>query len=765
MADQNSLPPRLHDLLERVCDQTASADEVAELDGLLRSDEAARAYYLRYLSLHCSLQTGAGEVPDSSADECGICVADFGDLIATRRNARRWTIWGLAAAAALVAVLTTAASYWNGQGQVIPDARDSFVAVPVPPSSHIARVTRLSDDIIWQSPNESIALNSHVNVGDVLQLTRGEMRLTYGTGVELRLLAPAEFVVNAAGGRLVRGGVRAVVPEQGRGFTIETPNGKVVDLGTEFGVAVDDFGVSEVSVYQGTVDTFADRRGGAPETVRLRQGEALQWNSEALVRLAADATPFDAAASLSAVNSVEDDQLLISEDFQARPLGTSDWHAVGDVETAGGALQLRNANDPTRVPYLVTTREFAPNSGPITLIADIRFTDAASQSVPSFSLLTRSSKERDTNVAENRQTMLTCVRCSFKSVPDSSSGAIEVATKLDSNCPLSNKLWRGFDQLERNVPYRLVMTDDGINVKFTVSLRDDPSVNKTVTCRSLFRGKENFVVLEGPVDGTIAIDRIQLFQDTAAKSLAHSGALRPTATLGASAKKELVANRLAALAPSDATLIVSDDFDGDSVDRSRWRTLGDVELVDGRIRLGLPNAQEHINTYKGRPYLMTRKQYTPSAGMLTIVGVAEFETNFLDEYGGSFAVMTRAADRRGKGPGWEYSILQSGVRANFWPAAWGQQHSLEIHEKPSPNSLSLLVAEGLEINPESREYIFKASDDGERVTLEIQDVQDPAISKTIAVPTSSSLKDGHIGFEACWGCPVWIDNVRIYRTP
>jgi hypothetical protein len=127
-------------------------------------------------------------------------------------------------------------------------------------------------------------------------------------------------------------------------------------------------------------------------------------------------------------------------------------------------------------------------------------------------------------------------------------------------------------------------------------------------------------------------------------------------------------------------------------------------------------------------------------------------------------VMTRADDRRGSGPGWEYSILKRGVRANFWPAAWGQQHSLEIHEKPSPTSLSLLVAEGLEINPEAREYFFKVVDDGQRVTLTIQDTRNTAIRKTVSVQTSPALRSGLIGFEGCWGCPVWLDNVRIYRT-
>ena len=341
---------------------------------------------------------------------------------------------------------------------------------------------------------------------------------------------------------------------------------------------------------------------------------------------------------------------------------------------------------------------------------------------------------------------------------------IEVATKLDRSCPLTNNLWRGFDQLERNVPYHLVMTDDGINVTFTVSLRDDPSVNKTVTCRSLFRGKENFVVFEGPASGTVAIDRIQLYQDVAAKAIAQSDSSEAVVPAGDLARKELIAKQLAALAPADASLVLSDDFDGKTIDANLWTTVDDVALIDGRVRLGAPNAQEHINTFTSRPYLLTREQYAPADGALTIVGTAEFDTNFLNEYGGSFAVMTRADDQRGSGPGWEYSILQRGVRSNFWPAAWGQQHSLEIHEKPSPSSLSLLVAEGLEINPEAREYFFKIVDDGDRVALTIQDTRDATIKKTVSVKTNPVLRSGYIAFEGCWGCPVWLDNVRIYRA-
>jgi hypothetical protein len=263
----------------------------------------------------------------------------------------------------------------------------------------------------------------------------------------------------------------------------------------------------------------------------------------------------------------------------------------------------------------------------------------------------------------------------------------------------------------------------------------------------------------------VAIDRIQLFQDTTPKTIARNDSNQSAGKEDNAARKELVGRWLSEMAPSDANLVVSDDFDGDVLNTSLWTTLDDVTPINGRVRLGKPNSLEHINTLKSRPYLLTREHFTPADGTLTILGTAEFETNFLNEYGGSFAVMTRADDERGVGPTWEYSVLRSGVRSNFWPAAWGQQHSLEIHEKPSPASLSLLVAEGLEINPDAREYFFKIVDDGEQVSLTIQDTRNPAISKTVSVRTiSPMLKSGLIGFEGCWGCPVWLDNVRIFRS-
>jgi len=305
-------------------------------------------------------------------------------------------------------------------------------------------------------------------------------------------------------------------------------------------------------------------------------------------------------------------------------------------------------------------------------------------------------------------------------------------------------------------------------VSFTVSLVADPSIQKSITCRSLYRAKQNHIVLEGSPAGGVVIERIQVYQTASSKGGGAESEARFTSSDDAALSQSQGAidiRLLDELAPRSGALVIAEGFSDAELDGQTWATVGDVSVVDGRLQLGVPNADEHINTWAKRPYLLTKRSFAPAEGQLTILGTIEFAKNFLHEYGGSYAVMTRADSQLGSGPGWEYSVLQSGVRANFWPAAWGHEHSLEIHEKPSPSILSLLVAEGLEINPEARAYAFKVVDDGQRVTLTIVDRVDQSIRKTVMAATQPELERGVIGFESCWGCPVWLDNVRIYASP
>ncbi len=88
------------------------------------------------------------------------------------------------------------------------------------------------------------------------ELVSGLIAVELRNGVTMTVKGPAEFdVVDAFRVRLHKGNVRAMAPETGHGFTIETPNADIEDLGTEFGVSVDkESGDSEVHVFDGRVD-------------------------------------------------------------------------------------------------------------------------------------------------------------------------------------------------------------------------------------------------------------------------------------------------------------------------------------------------------------------------------------------------------------------------------------------------------------------------------------------------------------------------------
>jgi hypothetical protein len=78
--------------------------------------------------------------------------------------------------------------------------------------------------------------------------------------------------------RLDRGQATAQVPQWAKGFTIETPNAAIVDLGTQFGVMARGDGKTDVVIFEGEVDVKPTGRKSAPK--RLNQGEAASIQSD-----------------------------------------------------------------------------------------------------------------------------------------------------------------------------------------------------------------------------------------------------------------------------------------------------------------------------------------------------------------------------------------------------------------------------------------------------------------------------------------------------
>ena len=682
-----------------------------------------------------------------------------------RRPASAWAV-------AAVLLIGLGVVYWNGphvqqdtvaKTEVEQSQSTDATSSVAENSTAVASLSYVSPEVRWKE-NSSVASGSDVPQGKLFAIEEGEIELTYASGTRLMLIGPADYLVKNTGGELRRGGLIASVTEDGHGFTIQTPNGSVVDLGTEFGLVVDDFGVSEVSVFQGKVEAHPVGRKSDGKKVELTKGHGLQWSENDLISLDADLRRF--AGSLLHGQPVTVDSkshTLLLDGFNQVELDENNWKSLGDVRVSSEGIQLAGSDTGQR-PYLITTKQYDPSQGTIIVSCDIRFAQSdLRENAPAFSILTRSADQRGKAPAPWNDLLASCVRCSFGADEHAGGGLLQAGVKLEGDRELTETSWSSFLRPKPGDVYRLVMRDNGINVSFTVSLRDDPTTAKTVSCRSLFRGLANFIALESPAHTMTTIERVEIHQDRSVMKLSDYASFS-TLVQERGKQNESERHLLSSLVPEGATLLLQDDFNSKDLDQVKWKWLGDVLATGGAVQLGLPNPESHIDSWKPRPYLLTRVPVDLRKGEISIVGKITFSDNFLAGYGASFAAMTRANDQCGQGPGWENSVLQKGVRLNFWPASWDTDHSLEVHEKATSNSLSLLATQGLEVDPRVRTYLFRVIDNGEEVELSIVDPLRPSKINSITTRTYSDLRKGFIGFESCWGSPVILDDVAIYQS-
>ncbi|MGJ8657078.1 MAG: LamG-like jellyroll fold domain-containing protein [Akkermansiaceae bacterium] len=114
----------------------------------------------------------------------------------------------------------------------------------------------------------------------IISLRHGYSEITLENGVILVLEAPVEIEIESmALIRLVKGRLVAKVPENAIGFTVMTPSSEIVDLGTEFGMSVDDKGASEVHVLEGEVKA---RPLYSKDFTHLLQNEAMAFKEKNL---------------------------------------------------------------------------------------------------------------------------------------------------------------------------------------------------------------------------------------------------------------------------------------------------------------------------------------------------------------------------------------------------------------------------------------------------------------------------------------------------
>ncbi|QEH34260.1 FecR protein [Aquisphaera giovannonii] len=286
-------PPRLGELIELYCDGLIDDAGLRELEALLRGSDAARLEFVRAFHAHTELafavrsRRATDEVLESVL--AGRAQADPpprpGGVAAGTGPARRWrrpaAIAGIAAGALLAA---GACAWYLRGGRGVPAGHDpSATRGGGLPFGNVAWLLN-AQDCVWAG-SEAEMPGRDMRSGKILRLRSGLAEIEFEQGARVLLHGPAEFVLlGGSSARLVQGSLTARVPEPARGFTVFSPRGKVIDLGTEFGLSVDEDGATTVRVFEGLVEASPLESAEWPSnTLQLRSDQAARLDRQRAV--------------------------------------------------------------------------------------------------------------------------------------------------------------------------------------------------------------------------------------------------------------------------------------------------------------------------------------------------------------------------------------------------------------------------------------------------------------------------------------------------
>ncbi|MCM2679765.1 LamG-like jellyroll fold domain-containing protein [Echinimonas agarilytica] len=137
---------------------------------------------------------------------------------------------------------------------------------------------------------DSLHIGNHLGRGEV-ELHQGYSEITLNNGVVLVLEAPIKLQLKSAEQVILdHGKLIARVPPNAIGFRIDTPSSEIIDLGTEFGVEVNQNGASKVHVLDGEIKA----RGNTEQSYRhAKKDEGLAFDlAHQVTNFKSDASEF-----------------------------------------------------------------------------------------------------------------------------------------------------------------------------------------------------------------------------------------------------------------------------------------------------------------------------------------------------------------------------------------------------------------------------------------------------------------------------------------
>ena len=149
-------------------------------------------------------------------------------------------------------------------------------------NENLIKIARLdsSSNAVWQRKSNFPVIGEWLWTGNYY-LKHGFIELTFSNHETVVIEAPTKFSLRSTDNIFLHHGqVYATVPKEAIGFTIDTENAKIVDLGTEFGVYSDINGNTDLHVLKGKTQLLARKAESNNNTEIVIAGKARRIRPE-----------------------------------------------------------------------------------------------------------------------------------------------------------------------------------------------------------------------------------------------------------------------------------------------------------------------------------------------------------------------------------------------------------------------------------------------------------------------------------------------------
>ncbi|AGA31610.1 LamG-like jellyroll fold domain-containing protein [Singulisphaera acidiphila] len=328
----------LRTLLEALCEESITPEQMARLEAMMMADPGAEILYLEFMQIQSDLlrefggarsgadlsgpdpgQSGVEDVlqPASSSLRLGGRLAP-GKLLLLVAAA----VIGLASPIAFHAFHAARARRAGPTGLgTISDSKPSYPKVDV--TRGIALVVKL-EGLQWESTDHAHPSEGDILAGGRLRFRSGRLFLSMFTGVSLVVEGPADVELLSFDKVHVRSGrLRARVPEGAEGFVVSGPGSAVVDLGTEFGLNIGSDGKMQGKVFKGRVEAALLNEVGTYRRSRMMDPKSHGFNIDPQAEVIDSGIQGDDFISLSrqATSPLVLDRRYRDAVIQARPWG------------------------------------------------------------------------------------------------------------------------------------------------------------------------------------------------------------------------------------------------------------------------------------------------------------------------------------------------------------------------------------------------------------------------------------------------------------